>query len=147
MTATVRPLQDDDREAWLGLWRAYLRFYQAEVADDVTGETWRRVLDPDGPIQGLGALDADGRLVGFTLFLFHPGTWTSAPRCYLEDLFVAEESRGAGAGRALIEGVHARAKAAGAEYVYWHTDETNRTARQLYDRVAELTPYVRYRKD
>jgi ribosomal protein S18 acetylase RimI-like enzyme len=52
-----------------------------------------------------------------------------------------------GVGRALIEAVCARAKAAGASRVYWNTSETNATARALYDKVATLTRFVQYRKD
>ena len=54
----------------------------------------------------------DGRLVGIVHYLFHPVTWSIAPRCYLEDLFVSPDARGSGAGRALIEAVYRAADAA-----------------------------------
>jgi len=44
----------------------------------------------------------------------------------------------------LIAPVHAAAKDAGAFEVYWHTQSFKKTARGLYDQVAELTPFVRY---
>ena len=50
-------------------------------------------------------------------------------------------------GRALIEALYARARAAGAERVYWHTHETNAQARLLYDRVAAHGGFLLYRKD
>ncbi len=28
--------------------------------------------------------------------------------------------------------------------VYWHTQDFNATARQLHDRVANLTPFIKY---
>ena len=47
-------------------------------------------------------------------------------------------------GRALIEAVYAAADRAGAPHVYWLTRHDNATARTLYDRVARLSPFVKY---
>jgi GNAT superfamily N-acetyltransferase len=79
-------------------------------------------------------------------YLFHRSTILAGPTCYLQDLFTSEAARGRGAGRALIEAVYAKAHAAGASRVYWHTHETNRTARDLYGKVADDTGFVVYRK-
>jgi GNAT superfamily N-acetyltransferase len=68
------------------------------------------------------------------------------PTCYLQDLFTAESARGQGIGRALIESVYERAKAAGSQRVYWQTHETNLTGMKLYDKVAERSGFVVYRK-
>src|SRR4051812_6683229 len=102
MAPEIRPLEARDRDAWLPLWRGYCDFYETSVPSDVTEETWKRIVDPAGAIHGLGAFDADGRLIGIVHYLFHPVTWCVFPRCYLEDLFVSPEARGSGAGRALI---------------------------------------------
>jgi GNAT superfamily N-acetyltransferase len=64
----------------------------------------------------------------------------------LQDLFTAEAARGQGVGRALIEEVYIRAKQAGSPRVYWQTHETNATAMQLYDKVAEKSGFIVYRK-
>jgi GNAT superfamily N-acetyltransferase len=146
MAVTIQPLEARDHDDWLPLWQGYLDFYETEVAPEVTHATWRRIVDPAGPIHGLGALDASGRLVGIVHYLFHPVTWSSTNRCYLEDLFVSPNARGMGGGRALIEAVYRAADAAGADQVYWLTAQSNETARRLYDRVGQLTPFVKYRR-
>jgi GNAT superfamily N-acetyltransferase len=92
----------------------------------------------------LGAF-LDGTLVGIVHYLFHRSTWTIGDYCYLQDLFTAPEARGQGAGRALIEAVYDRAEAAGASRVYWLTQETNATARALYDTVADRPGFIQYR--
>jgi GNAT superfamily N-acetyltransferase len=79
-------------------------------------------------------------------YIFHRSTWTVGNYCYLQDLFTAPEARGKGAGRALIEAVYERAKAAGASRVYWLTQEDNASARSLYDQVADYPGFVQYRK-
>jgi GNAT superfamily N-acetyltransferase len=73
-------------------------------------------------------------------------TWSTADRCYLEDLFVARDVRGAGTGKALIEAVYRAADAAGADQVYWLTAHDNEQARRLYDHVARVTPFIKYRR-
>ena len=46
----------------------------------------------------------------------------------------------------LIKGVYAQAQLAGSSRVYWQTHETNHTAMQLYDKVAEKSGFVVYRR-
>ena len=74
-------------------------------------------------------------------------TWARAAYCYLEDLFVDPGSRGLGLGRTLIEAVYRAADDQGAERVYWHTENTNEQAQHLYRQVAELTPFVQFRRE
>lgn len=146
MSITIRPLTETDKSVWLELWQGYLTYYRSEVAADVTELTWARLMDADFGIQGLGAVDAQGNLVGFTHYMFHPVTWSKGPRCYLEDLFTAEAARNTGAGRALIEAVEAAARAGGADQLYWLTEDYNKRAHYLYDKVAEKTEFIKYKK-
>jgi GNAT superfamily N-acetyltransferase len=142
----IRPLEAADRAAWEPLWSGYLIFYQVELAPGVTATTWRRLLDPAEDMHGLCAVNAAGELVGFVHYLFHRVTWSITDRCYLEDLYVAEQARGIGVGRALIEAVYTAGDARGADQVYWLTQEFNTTARRLYDRVGQWTPFIKYRR-
>jgi GNAT superfamily N-acetyltransferase len=63
----------------------------------------------------------------------------------LQDLFTSNAARGRGIGRALINRVYERARLAGSSRVYWQTHQTNLTAMQLYDKVAERSGFVVYR--
>jgi ribosomal protein S18 acetylase RimI-like enzyme len=143
--AEVRTLQADDSGRWNELWRGYLEFYKHPLPADLTDLTWQRLLDPTHPFQGLAAVDGQ-RIVGIVHFHVHASTWSRAGYCYLEDLFVDPVCRGLGAGRALIEAVYRAADDQGAERVYWHTENTNDRAQHLYRQVAELTPFVQYRR-
>ncbi len=108
--------------------------------------TWSRLRDPDEPVWGLGACDGTGQLVAIVHYLFHRSTWTLGPYCYLQDLFTSEAARGRGAGRGLIEAVYGKAREAGANRVYWLTQEDNATARALYDKLADHPGFTVYRK-
>jgi GNAT superfamily N-acetyltransferase len=142
----VRPLVAADRPVWDGLWAGYLAFYETDLDPAVTEVTWARLLDPD---EAMGALvaEVDGEVAGLCHHLFHRSTWAVGPYCYLEDLFVAPEARGSGAGRALIEATAEVARAAGAEKLYWQTHTANATARALYDRVARHAGHLVYELD
>jgi GNAT superfamily N-acetyltransferase len=107
--------------------------------------TWSRFFDAYEPVHALVA-ERDGQLLGLAHYIFHRSTIMIGPTCYLQDLFTSESARGQGIGRALIESVYERAKAAGSQRVYWHTHETNLTAMKLYDHVAERSGFVVYRK-
>jgi len=145
----VRPVARGDYDRWLPLWDGYNTFYGRHGATAldpaITATTWQRFFDPDEPVHALVA-EHGGRLIGLTHYLFHRSTTAITPICYLQDLFTSEAARGQGVGRALIEGVHARAREAGASRVYWQTHETNSTAMQLYDRIAERSGFLVYRK-
>jgi ribosomal protein S18 acetylase RimI-like enzyme len=145
MNTTVRSLQPADRERWNELWRGYLQFYKHDLPGDLTDLTWRRLLDPAHPFQGFAALDGE-RIAGIVHFHVHASTWARFGYCYLEDLFVDPACRGQGLGRTLIEAVFRAADEQGAERVYWHTENTNDRAQRLYQQVAELTPFVQFRR-
>ena len=146
MSITVRPLAQADRLEWEPLWQGYLTFYKATLPQATTDVTWNKLMDPSRDPFGLCAVDERGKLIGLTHYLFHQSTWTVPHICYLQDLFVDPTVRGHGAGRALIEAVYAAADKAGAAQVYWLTQDFNATARALYDKVANVTPFIRYRR-
>ncbi len=145
MPIFVRPFSEPDFDGWLALWRAYQEFYKAAIADEVSRVSVSRMLDPEEPMFGAFATDGQ-RILGFVHWIFHRSNWTTGDYCYLQDLFVDEESRGGGIGRALIEHVYVEAEQAGCSRVYWLTHESNLTAMRLYDRVSERSGFVQYRK-
>ena len=83
-------------------------------------------------------------MIGFSTSVLHETTWTIAPVCYLEDLFVAPAFRGRGVGRMLIADLIERAKSNGWSRLYWHTRAGN-PARRLYDEFDKADDFVRYR--
>ena len=139
----VSEAKAEDYAAWLTLWKGYLAFYGSELDDAVTLATWRRVLSAEsGMICRIA--ESEGQVVGFAICVLHEGTWVTTPLCYLEDLYVDASMRGQGAGRALIEAIIDEAREKGWSKVYWVTREGN-PARALYDKLATVDDYVRYR--
>jgi GNAT superfamily N-acetyltransferase len=146
---TIRAVEKEDFVAWKPLWDGYNAFYgrvgPTALPAQITQMTWSRFFDAYEPMHAMVAQGAGG-LLGLVHFLFHRSTIQIAPSCYLQDLFTLESARGQGLGRALIEAVYRRAADAGSPRVYWQTHETNGTAMRLYDKMAEKSGFVVYRK-
>ena len=151
MTTTfdIRPVRQADFAQWSVLWDGYNAFYErvgpTALPVEITQSTWSRFFDANEPVYALVA-ERNESLLGIVHYLFHRSTLLIEQNCYLQDLFTAEAARGQGIGRALIEAVYVRAREAGATRVYWQTQETNATARKLYDVVADLSGFIVYRK-
>jgi GNAT superfamily N-acetyltransferase len=146
----VREVTAGDFGRWLPLWDGYNTFYgragPTALPVETTRTTWSRFLDPAEPVHALVA-ERGGQLLGLAHYIFHRSTIHIERVCYLQDLFTAEAVRGEGIGRALIAAVAGRARTQGATRLYWLTHESNRTARRLYERVANLSGFIVYRME
>lgn len=144
MKFAISDLSEGDYEAWKPLWDGYCRFYEKDMPAAITARTWQRLIDPQVPVSGRVAR-LGGRIIGFAHYVLHPSTWEITSVCYLEDLFVAPEARGTGAGRALIDDLLSLCETRGWSELYWMTAETNATARRVYDHYDKANGMVQYR--
>jgi len=144
VSTIIRPLELADKSRWLELWEGYLTFYESSLTPEQSELTWQRLHDDSFNLNGLVAL-VDGKVIGFAHFLYRPSSWAENDYCYLEDLFVDETVRGAGAGRSLIDAVIVAARAKMSGRVYWTTKESNTRARVLYNSYSPASEFVQYR--
>ncbi len=144
-TPFIRDPAPADEMAWRELWSQYNAFYQVSIPETVTARTWQRILEPASSSMFGRLAVAEGEVAGFSVSVLHDSTWTIAPVCYLEDLFVAPKFRGRGIGRALIANLVDSAQSKGWSRLYWHTRASN-PARPLYDQFASADDFVRYRR-
>jgi GNAT superfamily N-acetyltransferase len=142
----IRPMAATDRADWNPLWQGYLTFYKASVDTATTDLTFSRLTSGTEPMGAFLAIDENGRAVGMVHWILHRSCWTQGDYCYLQDLFVVPELRGHGIGRQLIDAVYGRSEQAGASRVWWLTHETNTDAMHLYDKVADRSGFLQFRK-
>ena len=130
----VRPIQPQELEEVLPLIAGYQTFYRAEPDVERNRLFFSRFLQPSDEGLLLGAW-VDGRLAGFaTLYWFFSST-KAADSVLMNDLFVREDVRGSGIGRALIEGALDEARRRGAAHLEWFTAPDNLKGQRLYDSI------------
>ncbi len=141
----VEPISADRLKALLPLIAAYQRFYEVEDIDEERNRAFfARFVAPSEDGVLLGAW-RDGELAGYACLYWHFTSLAPAETVLMNDLYVAERSRGQGVGRALIEASAAVARERGAHRLEWATQPSNLTAQRLYDRTgAERSEWVEY---
>lgn len=143
MTVLVRPVEGRDEAAWRRLFRDYGTFYRSTFDDAQLDHVWRLLRDPSGGVDALVA-EVDGIVVGIAHYRSHPDTFSTGTDWYLDDLYTAEEARGAGVGTALIARLTELARETGPGTLRWITAEDNARAQRVYDTVATRTTWVTY---
>jgi GNAT superfamily N-acetyltransferase len=141
----IAPIHPEELEDLLPLIAAYQRFYEVEEIDEARNRAFfRRFLAPSEDGLLLGA--RRGRaLVGYACLYWHFSSLEACESVLMNDLFVVEEARGGGVGRALIEASAEIARERGAPFVEWATEPDNLTAQRLYDSTgAEREEWISY---
>jgi GNAT superfamily N-acetyltransferase len=134
----VRPISRQELDELLPLVAGYQRFYGAEPNTERNRTFFSRFLHPSDEGLLLGAWE-DGGLAGFaTLYWFFSST-KAADSVLMNDLFVREDVRGGGVGRALINSALDEARRRGAAHLEWFTAPDNLRAQRLYDSIPGAT--------
>jgi GNAT superfamily N-acetyltransferase len=146
MGTVVRPSTVEDLPDLLPLLRGYGAFYGAHPDDEALLGMARAFCEGTGGGSQLVARAQSGDLVGFATVLWSWDTTTGSPLAVMEDLFVDDQTRGRGVGRALLEACAGLARGRGYRALAWETAPDNARAQHLYDATgAERSTWLAYR--
>ena len=106
----------------------YEKMADEVVADETTLETW--IFDKQ-KAEVIFALE-DGKEVGFALFFHNFSTFLGRSGIYLEDLYVKEQHRGKGYGKALIKKLASIAVQRGCGRLEWWCLDWNKSSIDFY---------------
>lgn len=131
----IRPAAAADVPTILALIRA-LAEYEREP-DAVTATEADLLRDGFGKDPAFHVLLAtwDDEPIGFAFYFFTYSTWLGRRCLYLEDLFVAPEHRGKGAGLALMQALATEAVERGCKRFVWQVLDWNEPSIAFYERL------------
>ena len=129
---TTRPAEPRDLPAILRLIRALAAYEREPDAVKATEATLSDTLFAPGAQVFAHVAEAEGRVVGAAIWFLNYSTWTGRPGLYLEDLFVDEQARGLGIGRALFRALAREALARKCARVDWAVLDWNEPAMAFY---------------
>jgi GNAT superfamily N-acetyltransferase len=144
MSLRIRSIELRDEARWRELWEGYCRFYERELSDAVTRQTWCRIVNPTSGVHAIVAEREGAGVIGIANYVIHESTSATTPVCYLQDLFVDPIHRGGSVGKQLIDWLRAEMVKRKWSRLYWHTKETNYGARALYDKYTPHSGFLRY---
>ncbi len=134
--ARIEIAGEHDLPELLPLMRGYCDFYEVGPSDeDLLRMSRALIADPAREGMQLIARDESGRAIAFATIFWTWSTTRAARIGVMNDLFVAQGARGAGAADALIEACLERCRSHGAAVLAWRTAPDNARAQAVYDRV------------
>jgi GNAT superfamily N-acetyltransferase len=143
-TLRVRAVAEADFPQWRELYGGYAAFYGVQQSDAMAELVWSWILDPAHEVHGLVVEDDAGELVGLAHYRPFARPLSATTGCYLDDLFVAPDRRGAGAADLLLDELARLAHDHGWSVVRWMTADDNYRGRGKYDQHATRTTWVTY---
>ncbi len=124
-----------DIAAFLGLIQALADYEHLAGPDGEALARLTRDALADPPRFRVLLAEAEGRIVGYAVYLWLYSTFLARPTLYVEDIFVLPEDRRNGAGHALMQELAREAVRQDCGRMEWHVLDWNRSAQEFYRRL------------
>jgi GNAT superfamily N-acetyltransferase len=133
MTPIVRPAVPADAPLIFQLIRALAAYEKLLHEVKATEAGMAGILFGPSPKAFCDIVEVDGEPVGFALWFYSVSTFEGRHGIYLEDLYVREDIRGRGAGKALLRRLARRCRDEGLARLEWAVLDWNMPAIVFYD--------------
>ncbi len=145
----IRPAGPDDVNKLLALIHELAVYEKAPEEAVATPELIHRALFGEQPTAEAVIAEWNREPAGFALFFHNFSTWLGKPGLYLEDLFVRENMRGKGIGKALLLHLAALARERGCGRMEWSVLDWNQPAIDFYKKLgaAAMSEWTVFRLD
>ncbi|ALJ19427.1 GCN5 family acetyltransferase [Microbacterium sp. No. 7] len=128
----LRPARPGDEPGILACIRALAVYEREPDAVENTEQMLTAALFGDDPRAFAHVVEREGRVEGIALWFLTYSTWTGRHGIWLEDLFVYEEHRGRGYGKALISALAALCVERGYSRLEWTVLDWNAPSIAFY---------------
>jgi ribosomal protein S18 acetylase RimI-like enzyme len=133
MTPHVWVAGEDELDQVTELIAGFRDWWGKDVPTDASiRRTGEALLRDPGTEFLLAASSREAAASGICQLRYRLSVWTGADDCWLEDLFVRDDARRGGVGRALVDAAVDRARARGCRRIELDVNEENRAALAFY---------------
>jgi len=105
MSIKIRSVSSVDRARWEQLMNDYAIFYKTKIPGGGHDQVWSWIFDDENDFWCDLIEQDNGTIIGFTQYQLMHRSLSGKMVCYLSDLYVEQECRGIGAGRAKVDHV------------------------------------------
>ena len=147
MTTRIRPAQPGDEPAIVAMIYGLAEFEDAVEQCTVTETQITAALFGPEPSASCHLAEVDGEPAAVAVWFRNFSTWDGKAGIYLEDLFVREEFRRLGLGRAMLATLARESVERGYSRLSWAVLDWNSPAIALYDAVGgkQMSEWITYR--
>ncbi len=131
---TIERVSDRNFHEFTALVEALAEYEHLAPPDESARERLRADALSERPRYEAFVARAGGRAVGYVTIFFTYSTFLARPTLYLEDIFVLEEYRSRGIGRALFDLCRSLAKERGCGRIEWMVLTWNEPAIRFYEK-------------
>jgi len=139
----IRELKSSDKKEWEKLFKGYGDFYKTPINSEILISVWNWLFDKNHVVNGI-CYEIEGKIVGIAHYRTMPRPLKGGYIGFLDDLFVNPDFRGKKIGKKLIEALKNMAKSNNWQTIRWITHSDNKTAKKLYDKIANNTGFDLY---
>ena len=139
----IRKLELKDKENWSKLYNGYADFYKVPMNKGTLDTLWGWIQDVTHDVNGI-CFELEGNIVGIAHYRTMPRPIKGQYIGFLDDLFVEPEFRGKKIAQKLINHLKSLSKANNWDGIRWITHSSNKTAKVLYDKIANNTGFELY---
>ena len=139
----IREIKFRDKEEWKDLYRGYADFYKVEMNEQILKIVWGWLHDKNHDVKGI-VYEHENKIVGFAHYRRMPRPLRGKYIGFLDDIYVEPKQRGKKIGEKLIYELNEISKKNNWDLIRWITQDNNRRAKSLYDRVAKKTSWSLY---
>ena len=139
----IRKLEQKDKENWAKLYNGYADFYKVSMNTGILDTIWSWIHDETHDVKGL-CFELEGKIVGIAHYRTMPRPIKGQYIGFLDDLFVEPDFRGQKIAQKLIGHLKSLSKKNNWGGIRWITHSSNKTAKNLYDKIANNTGFELY---
>ena len=139
----IRELEQKDKQNWAKLYNGYADFYKVSMNSKILDILWTWIHDQNHIVSGI-CFELEGKIVGIAHFRTMPRPIKGEYIGFLDDLFVEPEFRGKKIAQKMISHLKSLSKANNWNGIRWITHSSNKTAKNLYNKIANNTGFELY---